>query len=91
MKWYAPTLRKAGLQLQIYLANQMGSHDSRINDNDRDLQKLMGTIDIIKEEVQKLTSMNQCSHCQETPAHADHPMEETSVVQSVHGLEGKKK
>ena len=47
-----------------YLANQMGCHESRIDDNDRDLHKLMGTMDIIKEEVHKLTSMNQCSHCQ---------------------------
>ena len=74
-----------------YFAYQMGCHESRIGDNDQDLRELMGTMDIIKEEVQKLTSMNQCSHCQETPAHVDHPTEETSVIQLVRGLEGKKK
>ena len=71
-----------------YLANQMGLHESRIYDNDHDLCELMGIVDLIKEEVQKLESMNHCSHCQETPAQ-DHPMEETYIVQPVHGLGGK--
>ena len=31
-----------------YLANQMGCHESRIDDNDRDLREIMGTVDIIK-------------------------------------------
>ena len=62
-----------------YLANQMGCHKYRIDDNDRELRELMGTVGFIKEEVQKLESMNHCSHCQETPAQ-DHPMEETSIV-----------
>ena len=69
----------------------MGSHDSIIDDNDRDLHKLMGTVDIIKEEVQKLTSMNQCSHCQETSTNSGYQMEETSIAQSVRGIEGMKK
>ena len=73
-----------------YLANQMGLHESRIYGNDRDVRELMGTVGFIKEEVQKLESMNHCSHCQETPAQ-DHPIEETSIVQPVHGLGGKKK
>ena len=73
-----------------YLANQMGCHESRIDDNDRDLCEFVGTVDFIKEEVQKLTSMNQCSHCQETPVQ-DHPMEETSVVQPVYRPGDKKK
>ena len=41
-----------------YMANQMVCHESRIDDNTRDLHELMGAVDIIKEEVQKLTSMN---------------------------------
>ena len=45
-----------------YLANQMVCHKSRIDDNDMDLCELVGTVDIIKEEVLKFTSMNQCSH-----------------------------
>ena len=31
-----------------YLSNQMGFHESRINDNDRDLHELMGTVNFIK-------------------------------------------
>ena len=73
-----------------YLANQMGFHEFRIDDNDRDLHELMGTIDIIKEELQKLTNMNQCINCQETSTN-DHPMEESSVVQPAHGPGEKKK
>ena len=68
----------------------MGCHESRIDDNDQDLHELMRTVDFIKEEVHKLTNMNHCSHCQEIPTQ-DHPMEETSVVQPVHGPGGKKK
>ena len=73
-----------------YLANQMGLHESRIYGNDRDLRELMGTVGLIKEEVQKLESMNHCSHCQETLGQG-HPMEETSIVHPVHGPGGKKK
>ena len=62
-----------------YLANEMGCHESRIDDNDRDLRELMGTIYFIKEEVHKLTNMNHSIHYQETPTQG-HPMEETSVV-----------
>ena len=35
--------------------------------------------------------MTQCNHFQDSPNQGDHPMEETSVVQPTHGLEGKKK
>ena len=73
-----------------YLDNQRGCHESQIDDNDHNLRELMGTIDFIKEEVHKLTNMNHCNHCQETPAQ-DHLMEESFVVQHVHGLGGKKK
>ena len=73
-----------------YLANQMGCHESRIDDNDRDSGDLMGTIDFIKEEVQKLTSMNHYSHCQETPSKY-HPIEENLVVHPFHGLGENKK
>ena len=73
-----------------YIANQMGSNDSRIDDNERDLGELMGTVDIIKEKVLKMAKMTQCSHCQDTPDQGVHPMEETSVVQLALGFEGKK-
>ena len=74
-----------------FLANQMGYHESKIDNNDRDLRELMGTVDFIKEEVLKMVNMNQCSHCQETSDHGNHPMEETSVMQLTRKLEGKKK
>ena len=51
-----------------YIANQLGCHESRIDDNTRELHELMGKVDIIKEEVQNLTIITQCSHCQESPA-----------------------
>ena len=48
-----------------YIANQIGCHDSRIDDNNRDLRDLMGTIDIIKEEVLKMSRMSLCNRYQE--------------------------
>ena len=41
-----------------YMSNQIGCHDSRIDDHDRDFRELMGTVDIIKDEVLKLARMN---------------------------------
>ena len=38
-----------------YLSNQIGFHDSCIDHYDRDIKELMGTGDIIKEEVLKLS------------------------------------
>ena len=69
----------------------MGCQESKVDNNDRDLQEMMGTVYFIKEEVHKMVNMNQCSHCQETLDHDDHPIEETSVVQPACGLEGKNK
>ena len=58
-----------------YMSNQIGCHDSHIDDHDRDLKELMGTMDIIKEEVMKLAKMNQCSHWQESLGDEVRPME----------------
>ena len=63
-----------------YMSNQIGCHDSHIDDHDQDLKELMGTVDIIKEEVLKLAKMNQCSHCQEYLGDEARPMEEVSVT-----------
>ena len=65
-----------------WMANQMGCQDTRIEHNHRDLHELMGVVDNIKEEVQKMVNMNQCGHFQDSLAR-DHPMEETSLVQSI--------
>ena len=67
----------------IYITNQNGSHDSYIDYHDKDLKELMGTTDIIKEEVMKLDKMNQCNHFQESPSDEAHLMEEVSVTHLV--------
>ena len=41
-----------------YISNQIGCQESRIEDLERDLRELMGTIDIIKEEVLKMAKMS---------------------------------
>ena len=41
-----------------YISNQIGYRDSRIDDLERDLKELMGTMDIIKEEVMKMAKMS---------------------------------
>ena len=66
-----------------YMSNQIGCHDSRIEDHDRDLKELMGTVDIIKEEVMKLARMNQCSHGQDSLGDDARPMDDVSVTQPV--------
>ena len=68
-----------------WMARKMGNHDPIIEDNHRDLYELMGTIGYMKEYLHKLVNMNQCSHCQTSPAR-DHPMDETSVAQPVKTL-----
>ena len=40
-----------------YIANQMGCHESKIDDNKWDVMEMMGTVDIIKEEVLKMARM----------------------------------
>ena len=52
--------------------------------------ELMGTIDIIKEEVMMIARMNQCSHCEDSLDQGVHPMEETPVFHLDLGHKGKK-
>ena len=40
------------------MVSQMGNHDSIIEDNHKDIHELMGTVDNIKEDVQKLVNIN---------------------------------
>ena len=70
-----------------YISNQLDYHASRIEDNTRDLHELMGKVDIVKEDVQKLTSMTQWSHFLEFPVVGYLQMEEPSVGQPTHGQE----
>ena len=60
-----------------YISNQLDCHASRIEENIRDLCKLMEKVHYLKEYAQKLTKMIEGSHCNETPE--DHQMEEPSV------------
>ena len=72
-----------------YITNQIDCHDSQIDDHDRDLKELMGTMDIIKEKGMKLAKMNQCSHFQESSDDKARPMEKVSITRLV-GQIGKK-
>ena len=64
-----------------YTSYQISNHDSRIDDSERNLKKIMGKVDKLQEDLQHLVSMNQGSQALETPTVAAHPMEEESIVQ----------
>ena len=64
-----------------YTSLQISNHDARIDDNESNLREIMGKVDRIQEDLQRLINMNQGSKVNETPAAATHPMEEESVVQ----------
>ena len=66
----------------------MGNNDVCIEDNHRDLYELMGTTEYMKENLQKLVSINQSNHFQDSLV-KDHPMEETSIVQPIKDPKGK--
>ena len=58
---------------------------------DRDIKKILGKVDIIVEDVQKMVNMTQCNHCQDTIANGAQSMEEVSVSNPFPGMEAKKK
>ena len=64
-----------------YTSLQISNHDARIDDTESNLKEMIGKVDRIQEDLQRLISMNQCSKAFETPAATVHPMEEESVVQ----------
>ena len=68
-----------------YISNQLDFHASRIQDNTRDMHELMEKVDYLKENVQKLTSMTEGSHCQEFPSLGDCQMDEPSIGNPTHG------
>ena len=41
-----------------FISNQIGCHNSKIDDHKHDLRKLMGTMEIIKDEVLKMSRMS---------------------------------
>ena len=63
-----------------YTSYQISNHDSRIDDTESNLREMMGKVDRIQEDLQRLVSMNQVSQAHEIPV-AVQPMEEELVVQ----------
>ena len=64
-----------------YTSYQISNHDSRIDDTEMNLKKIMGKVDPIQEDIQRLVNMNQGSQAIENPPGAAQLMEEESVVQ----------
>ena len=73
-----------------FISSQISCHDSRIDDHERDLRELMGTVEIIKNEVLKMSRMSQCNHCQDSPEQGALPMEKVSDTQPAFEHKGKK-
>ena len=64
-----------------YTSLQINNHDVRIDENESNLREIMGKVDRIQEDLQRLITMNQGSRVNGTTAAAEHPMEEESIVQ----------
>ena len=64
-----------------YTSLQISNHDAKIDDNESNLREIIGKVDRIQEDLQRLLNMNQGSKVNETLAAAAHPMEEELVVQ----------
>ena len=64
-----------------YTSNQISNHDSRIDDNESNLRELMGTVEKIHEDLQRLVSLNQVSRVNGVCDEAVQPMEDESVAQ----------
>ena len=67
-----------------YTSLQISNHDSRIDDNESNLREIMGKVDKIQEDLERLIAMNQGSRVHGATAEAEQPMEEESVVQARH-------
>ena len=66
-----------------YTSYQISNHDAIIDDNEMNLKEIMGKVDRIQEDLQRLVQMNQGSQAHENPAGAIQNMEEESVTQPV--------
>ena len=64
-----------------YTSLQISNHDARIDDNESILREMMGKVERIQEDLEKLLSMNQGSRVNGVNSGADQPMEEEFVVQ----------
>ena len=67
-----------------YTSLQISNQDSRIDDNESNLREMMGKVDRIQEDLERLITMNQGSRVNGATTEAEHPMEEESVVQPRH-------
>ena len=74
------------VEVVSYTSYQISNHDSRIDDTEMNLKEIMGKVDLIQEDLQRLVNMNQGSQANENPATTTHPMEEESVVQPLKHL-----
>ena len=63
-----------------YTSYQISNHDARIDDNESNLRELMGKVDKIQEDIQRLISLNQVSRVNGVCDEAALPMEEESVA-----------
>ena len=66
-----------------YTSYQIRNHDARIDDNEMNLKEIMGKVNRIQEDLQRLVQMNQGIQVHENPAGAIQNMEEESVTQLV--------
>ena len=64
-----------------YTSLQISNHDSQIDDNESNLREMMGKVDRIQEDLERLITMNQGSRVNGATAEVEHPMEEELVVQ----------
>ena len=68
-----------------YTYYQMRNHDARIDDNEINLKEIMGKVDHIQEDLQRLVQMNQGSQAHENlPGAAQHMVEESVTQPLVH-------
>ena len=67
-----------------YTSLQISNHDARIDDIESNLREMMGKVDRIQEDLERLITMNQGSRVNGATTKAEHPMEEESVMQPKH-------
>ena len=58
-----------------YTSLQISNHDARIDDNESSQREMMGKVDKIQEDLEKLLSMNQGSRVNGVNTGVDYPME----------------
>ena len=64
-----------------YTSYQISNHNARIDDTEMNLKEIMGKVDRIQEDLQRLVQMNQGSQANENPPGVAQHMEEELVTQ----------